>query len=129
MAPSDGSVQGKVGAWMAAWNEEDAVERRRLLTVAWTGNGRYVDPFVDVAGPDAIATALGQFRVLFPGHSLRRSSGIERHFDQIRFTWELVSPEGTVVSDGVDLAQLDADDRFIHLTGFAGAQVPVPLEA
>jgi hypothetical protein len=127
MDEADANLEDRVAAWMAAWNEERETERRRLIRFAWLEDGRYVDPFVDVTGADQIAATLDELMTLFPGHRVQRTSGIERHFDQIRFTWELLSPGHEVVSDGVDIAQVDTDCRFMHLTGFAGALVPVPL--
>jgi hypothetical protein len=128
MEAKDAALEDRVAAWMAAWNQGDGTERRQLIQFAWVEDGRYVDPFVDVTGTEQIAATLGELMALFPGHRVRRTSGIERHFDQVRFSWELVNTENEVVSDGVDIARIDADCRFIHLTGFAGALVPVPLE-
>jgi hypothetical protein len=128
MEGTDANLEDRVAAWMAAWNESEETERRRLIQFAWVEDGRYVDPFVDVTGTEHIAAALADLMALFPGHRVQRTSGIERHFDQIRFTWELLGPESDVVSDGVDIARVDTDCRIMHLTGFAGALVPVPLE-
>ncbi len=128
MEGTDANLKERVAAWMAAWNQGEETERRRLIQFAWVEDGRYVDPFVDVTGTEQIAATLGELMALFPGHKVQRTSGIERHFDQIRFAWELIGPENDVVSDGVDIARVDTDCRFIHLTGFAGTIVPVPLE-
>ncbi|HLN06404.1 MAG TPA: nuclear transport factor 2 family protein [Acidimicrobiales bacterium] len=124
----DDALRDVVNAWMEAWNEADPQRRRELISKAWVADGRYVDPFLAVDGLDEIADALGKLRVMFPGHSVHRRSGVEAFFGQVRFAWEFLDPKGSFVTDGVDVAEVAEDGRFRHLTGFVGQVVPVPLE-
>jgi len=118
-----------VNTWMDAWNEGDPHNRRLLVGKSWAPDGRYADPFLAAEGPDAISDSLGQLRESFPGYVVRRQSGIETHFRRLRFAWELVDPSGSVVSDGVDVAELAGDGRFQHLVTFVSQLVPIPLES
>jgi len=117
-----------VDSWMAAWNEADRERRRRLIVRSFTENGRYADPFLVAEGTEAIVDSLGELRESFPGHSVRRLSGIERHFGYVRYAWELLDPAGVPVTDGVDVAELTADGRFLRLVGFVSQLVPTPIE-
>jgi hypothetical protein len=116
-----------VDTWMKAWNEADPDRRRDLVRRSWTPDGRYADPFLEAGGAGAIADSLGQLRDQFPGYSVRRASGIEPHFGWVRFAWELLAPDGEIVTDGVDVGELAADGRFRNLVGFVGQTVAVPL--
>jgi hypothetical protein len=123
------SAEDRVAAWMAAWNADDEDERRRLISVAFTEHGRYVAPLVDVAGVENIAAALGDIMALHPGYRVRRSSEIQRHFDHIRFNWQLLNAENSCFLSGTDIAQIDGDCRFLRLAGFAGDLEEYSLEA
>jgi len=64
----------------------------------------------------------------FPGHRFRRRSGVDTHHDQLRFAWDLVNPEGTVVVAGLDIGALASDGRLRRITGFFG-EVPAATAA
>jgi hypothetical protein len=125
---ADAALAEIVNIWMDAWNEGDSQRRRSLVGRSWAPDGRYFDPFLAAQGPDAISASLGQLRESFPGYFVRRKSGIETHFEWLRFAWELVDPEGSVVSDGVDVAERCGDGQFQQLVTFVSQVVPVPLE-
>lgn len=127
-SPPHGTLLDVVNSWMDAWNEADAERRRELVLRSFAAHGRYADPFLAVEGTEAIADSLGQLRDLFPGHFVRRKSGVEAHFGRIRYAWELLDPRGSVVTDGVDVAELARDGRFQHLVGWVGQVVALDLE-
>ena len=56
----------------------------------------------------------------FPGHSFRRTSGIDAHHDQVRFAWELVGPDGVVAISGLDTGELDDTGRLRRIVGYFG---------
>ncbi len=118
-----------VSCWLDAFNEGDADRRRSLVGRCWAPRGRYADPFLEADGVEAIASSVGQLRELFPGYSVRRKSGIELQFGRVRFAWVLLDPEGSVVSDGMDIAELADDGRFQQLVTFVGESVAAPLES
>jgi hypothetical protein len=72
------------------------------------------------AGINDLMSALhGQF----PGHGFRRTSGIDTHNGRLRFSWELVGPDGIVALEGLDVGELTRDGRLASVTGFFG---PLP---
>ena len=56
----------------------------------------------------------------------RRTTGIDSHHDTLRYGWELVGPDGTVVAIGLDVGVLADDGRLRRVNGFLG---PLPEEA
>jgi hypothetical protein len=110
-------------AYMAAWNETDSQKRAQLIARAWVSDGRYVDPQADVQGYDAFDQLVTAVQARFPGHSFRRTGGVDAHHDEARWSWELVDPDGTTVITGLDAAQLGGDGRLQRVTGFFDALV------
>jgi hypothetical protein len=62
----------------------------------------------------------------FPGHRFRRVSGVDVHHDELRFGWELRSPDGAVVVTGIDVGALGPDGRLRRITGFFGELPAAP---
>ena len=56
-----------------------------------------------------------------PGHRFARTSGLDSHHDHHRFGWELAAADGTVAVEGIDVAEIGPDGRFVRITGFFGA--------
>jgi len=109
-----------VDTYLAMWNETDPKHRAQLIERAWAGDGRYVDPMLEAEGHAAISEMVAGVQAKFPGHRFRRLSGIDTHHDQLRFAWDLVSPEGAVVVAGLDIGALASDGRLRRITGFFG---------
>jgi hypothetical protein len=51
-------------------------------------------------------------------------SELDVHHDAVRYGWELVDPEGSIVLAGTDIGTLDTDGRLSRITGFFG---PLPV--
>jgi hypothetical protein len=112
-----------VDTYLAMWNETDPKRRARLIEQAWAGDGRYVDPMLEAEGHDALGEMVAGVQAKFPGHRFRRRSGVDAHHGQLRFAWDLMSPDGAVVVAGIDVGELAADGRLVRITGFFG-EVP-----
>jgi SnoaL-like domain len=109
-----------VDAYLEMWNETDPVRRAELIERAWTREGRYVDPLFDAAGHRELHNMVERVHEQFPGHRFRRTSGVDAHHDQVRFTWELAAPDGAVTAAGVDVGAVDDDGRLRNIVGFLG---------
>jgi SnoaL-like protein len=117
-----------VDDYLAALSEGDAASRARLVSRAWDEDGRFVDPLLDVRGHEAIGDIAVAVREQFPGHTFRRTSGIDVHHDRVRFTWALVGPDGAVALSGIDVGEVAEDGRLRQIVGFFG-DVPEGAEA
>ena len=56
----------------------------------------------------------------FPGHTFRRTSGIDAHHNLIRFGWDLVGPDGSTTVAGLDVGIVADDGRLQRIGGFMG---------
>lgn len=114
------TVSELVDTYFAGWNETDANRRAELVARAWASEGRHVDPLADVTGYDALDALVAGVQAQFPGHRLERTSGIDAHHDQLRYAWQLVAPDGTVVVAATEIAELDGDGRLRRVAAFFG---------
>jgi len=115
-----------VDNYLASLNEQDAAKRQQLVAHAWATDGSFVDPLIQVAGHDQLAAIAPMVATKYPGHTFRRSSGIDSHNGLVRFGWEFVGADGNVVLAGIDVGELAADGRLQRIVGFFG---PLPAMA
>lgn len=109
-----------VTAYAAAWAEPDEDSRRALLEKAWADDGIYIDPTAKVEGREALVQHIGGFLAQMGEARLKRSSGVEVHHDVLRFEWEIVAADGTVVAAGFDYGETAPDGRLKRIVGFFG---------
>ena len=109
-------VTSTVNAYVAMWNETDPAKRAEVIRAAWTDDGHYIDPLMESQGHDGLSSMIDGVQAQFPGHSIRRTSGV----DVVRFAWELVADDGTVAAGGIDVGVLADDGRFSRIAGFLG---------
>jgi hypothetical protein len=109
-----------VDTYLAMWNEEDAARRAELITSAWSDDCRYADPLLEAAGHDGLSEMVAGVHRHYPGARFRRTSAVDGHHDEVRFGWELVAADGSVVVAGIDIGRLADDGRLRSITGFFG---------
>jgi len=113
-------------AYVAAWVETDEGKRRALLEMSWTENGTYTDPTVEVVGREALVQHIGGIHQQFVGHRIVLTSRVDEHHNRLRFTWAMVNPEGSRVTEGIDFGEIGSDGRLIRITGFFGQPSLIP---
>ncbi len=121
-----GEIASRVTEYMAAWNEADGVERRRLLERCWAADGKYVDPNVELTGRDALSEHIAKVQAGRPGARLEFTSGIEVHHHVLRFEWRLVRADGTLGDTSIDVGEIGPDGRLMKIIGFFGSAPPLP---
>ena len=107
-----------VEAYEAVWNETDGTKRMALLERAWADDGLYVDPVSEGRGRDALDAIIAGFQKQAPGARIVRTSGIDQHHNQIRFSWSMVRDDGSIAIAGIDAGELADDGRIARIAGF-----------
>jgi len=110
-----------IDTYLSALNEIDPARRARLIELVWANNGQLIDPPLTGEGHAGIGDMAVAMQTQFPGHRFRRVSGVDTHHGCLRFAWELVAPDGSVVVSGLDVGELATDGRLQRVTGFFGA--------
>lgn len=108
---------GLIDDYIAMWNETDAKRRRELIQRIWTERARYADPAAQAEGHEAIDSMVASVHQRFPGHKFARTSDVEMHNNQLRFTWTLGAAGKEPVVIGTDFGTL-AGDKLASMTGF-----------
>jgi hypothetical protein len=111
-------------AYIAAWNAQDATERRDAVAAAFAPDATYTDPQAGVTGHDAIAALIEGAQQQFAGWTFRLSGPVDGHHNQARFTWTLGPAEQELVV-GFDVVRLDDAGRITEVLGFLD-KVPTP---
>lgn len=91
-----------------------------MIKKIWGPTGRQVDPTISGQGYDGISSLADAVHTHFAGHTFRRTSGVDSHNSQFRYSWELVSPDGTPVIAGVDTGETDEHGLLVRVVGFYG---------
>jgi hypothetical protein len=108
-----------VETYLAAWNEEDADARLKLVAEVFAADATYTDPLADVAGHDAISALIGAARGQFPGLVFSTGGPVDQHHDIARFTWNLGPAEAAeAVVVGFDVAKVNAEGKVVTVFGF-----------
>ena len=117
------TIEDAVDTNLAAYGNPDGAERRSQLEAVWAADGRLVDPPIDGTGIDGIDQMMAAVQGQFPGHTFRRTSGVDAHHGVARYSWDLVAPSGDVALAGLDVAEVDDRGRLVRIVGFMG---PLP---
>jgi len=113
-------IETAVDVNLAAYGNPDGANRRSQLEAVWTADGRLVDPPIDGAGIDGIDALMAAVQSQFPGHTFRRTSGIDAHHGVARYSWDMVGQDGAVALSGLDVAEFADDGRLVRILGFMG---------
>lgn len=113
-------VSPTIEVYLSSLNEADRTTRTRLIEQAWAPDGAYSDPLQSCTGHQELVEMVDAIGQHFPGHSFRRTSGIDGHHGRHRFAWELAAEDGTVAVAGIDVAEIGDDGRLTRITGFFG---------
>src|SRR5918996_3581631 len=92
-----------VEKYFDVWNEADNAKRLALAQQTWARDSRYVDPNTDVTGAGGFSEMVAAVHQQYPGYGFRLSSAVETHHDVLRFSWEIVDPDGNVAMSGIDV--------------------------
>ncbi|MEW6347064.1 MAG: nuclear transport factor 2 family protein [Pseudomonadota bacterium] len=110
-----------IDRYFAAWNEADAASRRELIAATWSTSGSYLDPLLSGDGHDGIDAMIRAVHERFPRHTFRRTTDVDGFANRVRFSWELVTPDGTPIVKGSDFGVVDMAGHLQTVTGFLDA--------
>jgi len=99
-----------VERYVAVWNEPDSARRRERIAALWTPSGtslhRVLEPRGHAALEARVAASYDKW-VHGRGCTFRSAHHAFGHHDAVMCNWEMVSPEGAVVSLGLSFLLLD----------------------
>jgi SnoaL-like domain len=110
-----------IDRYFDAWNETDTERRQQLIASTWANDAAYVDPLLSGAGHEGIDAMICAVHERFARHTFRRTTDVDGFANRLRFSWELVSPEGVSIVKGSDFGEVDGSGRLQSVTGFLDA--------
>jgi hypothetical protein len=114
------TLEATIDTNLEAYLEPDAERRVQLIEQVWAPEGHLFDPPLDAAGHTAINEMFETVQGMFPGHTFRRTTGIDSHHGIARYGWELVDGNGAVALAGMDVAVVGPDGKLSRIAGFFG---------
>jgi hypothetical protein len=109
--------------YFAAWNEQDASERRELLQRSVSEEAELIDPTGRWRGVAGLSDRIASYHSAAPGTSVVPASGVDLHNGIERYAWKIVDAAGNEVMEGLDVAERDSDGRLHRIVMFHG---PLP---
>ena len=111
------TIETVVDTYLGMFAQADPTE---AIDVAFAPGARFVDPLLDVTGHEALGETVAMVQQQYPGHRFVRSSGIDEHHSIVRYSWDLLAPDGGAVLTGTDVAAVGDDGRLTIVAGFFG---------
>ncbi len=119
--PMNGGVLERlIDAYCAVWNEPDPVRRQRTLDEIWAENATYTDPRAHLTGSTALVEHIGKILAGRPGARIIRTTVVDFHHGLVRFGWRVVQADGTLLPEGIDIAEVTDGPKLLRIIGFFG---------
>ncbi len=118
------SLEQLIDTYCAAWSEPDPAQRERILKPVWAEQATYTDPRADLAGLAELVAHIGRILAGRPGAKIIRTSAVDSHHGWARFAWRVVQADGTMLPEGIDLAEISGDGKIVRIVGFFGPLAP-----
>ena len=81
------NIEQLVERYLDAFNETEPSRRRELLGDLYSADSTYVDPHVELRGPEQLDQFIASTQERFPGYRFRLGGPIDAHHNQARFQW------------------------------------------
>jgi hypothetical protein len=121
---SETRIRASVQAFVAAWNEEDAARRTRLIEQACTDDLLLVTPGKRIDGRAELDALIADFQRRSPGWRAVFTSAIDVQGNLFRYTGVVENETLTRGGDAFDAGECDDDGRIRVLLTFVGATLP-----
>ena len=119
------TAQEAVDAYVEAWNSSDSETSRRLVEQAMTIDALMAYPSFEERGWESISERMDTSRQQFPGFRIDLTSNVQEHHGWVRFGWRMLDADGSILSEGEDVGELDGDGRFTRMMGFRNPLPPL----
>jgi len=120
------TLERLIDTYCGAWSEADPVRRRRALDEIWAPGAIYTDPRAQLIGAEALCAHIGTVLAGRPGAKITRTSVLDCHHGLVRFAWRVMQADGSLLPEGLDVAEIADDMRILRIIGFFGPLAPRP---
>jgi len=110
----------RIDAFLRAWGEPDAAERRALLRSCAAEEIVFRDTFSATEGIEELLANLEAVRLHMPGLSLARAGDVRLAHGTALVAWTARRESGEEAGRGENVVEFDADGRIALVVGFWG---------
>lgn len=120
-----------IDRYVEVWNEPDAEQRRRTIEALWVPGGANYTQSMEATGYEALddrVTSAYEAYVRSGKYRFRRAGPPVAHRNAVRVQWEMVTPDGSVASVGLDFLILArwSEERVADTRQTRSEPVPLP---
>ncbi len=112
-------IEAAVLAYVAAWNEDDPNQRRKLLESCWATSGTFTTGQRQLVGRDALLAAIADFRRRCPGDRAVLIGEVREQQGYFRVSGCVERPDGTTYGAVTDFGEVDSSGRIVSIVTFA----------
>jgi hypothetical protein len=119
-SPENRALLRAIDIYCAVWNEPEEARRRALLHSVWSASVAYTDPTILANGPEELLVHIASVRARRPGATLARTTPLDEHHGHVRFGWHVTQSDGSLLREGIDIAEVDDSGKIRRMLGFFG---------
>ena len=108
----------RVDAWLRAWGEPEAGQRRALLASCATPDVVFRDAYSATEGLEDLLAHLDAVQVFMPGVTLSRDGDVRLSHGTALARWTATRADGAVQGKGINVYDLSPDGRLARVVGF-----------
>ena len=108
----------RVDAWLRAWGDPEAGQRRALLASCATPDVVFRDAYSATEGLEDLLSHLEAVQVFMPGVTLSRDGEVRLSHGTALARWTATRADGAVQGKGVNVYDLSPDGHFARVVGF-----------
>ena len=123
--PENRELLRTIDIYCAVWNEPEEQRRRALLNSVWSANATYTDPTVVANGAEELLAHINTVRARRPGASIARTTALDEHHGYVRFGWRVAQSDGSLLREGIDIAEVSDSGKIRSMLGFFAPPAPV----
>jgi uncharacterized protein YndB with AHSA1/START domain len=112
------SAVGRVDAWLRAWGDPDARQRRALLESCATTDVVFRDAYSATEGLEDLLAHLDAVQIFMPGVTLSRDGDVRLSHGTAIARWTATRADGAAQGKGANVYDLSPDGRFARVVGF-----------
>jgi uncharacterized protein YndB with AHSA1/START domain len=108
----------RIDAWLRAWGDPDAAQRRALLTSCATDDVVFRDAYSATEGLEDLLAHLQAVQFFMPGVTLARDGDVRLSHGTALARWTATRADGAAAGTGTNVYDLSPDGRFARVVGF-----------
>jgi hypothetical protein len=114
---STNDLTGTLDAYAKTWGPMPATARTAAFQKCIHEDFVYTDPNTRTVGYNELSAYMDGFQQQVPGAGFLNRD-VAHHHDALLVHWDMIGPDGSVLSPGASFGRVHSDGRLASMTGF-----------